>query len=437
MRLASFLLALATGLALGVGISPSPVDAQSSDLEAVQERDDYAGMYHDPKRKVDVYRFTGDARGIEEQLLDHYGDAASFVIETATYSLAELEATEEAIATRLDESREAGLDIRELGIDVAANRVDVGARGGLDAVREALAEHGDRVHVRLSEGATTAPDRAHPETAVQKVDDVKLWLTLDRYPLVAGTPAWATVKITNEGDTLVRYLTNTCDVVTGVRGEMLDARWRPFESTDEAAIAADGRDRHSDLRYRAERWTYVGDETIHIGFAPRGARDPEDWGCADIGVPKRLKPGDSVEHRLRWDSDTIGPFGPPPEGTARLRCSFDFRRVGTPGRQLVEVTLDVPVTSSRDFEWLHPMEAVDAALSSDKFRALVEPIPIGDRTEERILFDSAREVWFVGVCGDSKKWKGNWIAVVVEPRTGEVKRVYQRTTGQYCYEGPW
>jgi hypothetical protein len=83
------------------------------------------------------------------------------------------------------------------------------------------------------------------------------------------------------------------------------------------------------------------------------------------------------------------------------------------------------------------MEAVDAALADDGFRELIEQVDIGDHFGEEILYDHRRDVWVVGACADYRTKPGRWKAAVLDPATGEVKRILNKVTGEYCYEGPW
>ena len=405
-------------------------------LEAIETRPDFAGRYRDPERGVQVYLFVGEAPGVEEQLLDHYADASRFEIDTATYTLDDLQEVQAAIEDRLDELDASGLDIREVGIDVTTNRVDVGAYHSLGPTRDALAEYGDRVHVRWSEGGFTGPEPVRG-SAVGTKDDVKVRLTLDDYPLVAGRPTWITTKVKNVGDTPITYVTDSCENAVGVRGVMLGESWRAGQPADVAAIEASGRSRYNDLRWRAQEWTTAGSPTIGLGFAAKGVPNADEWTCADIAIGHRVPPGGVVEQRRRWDGQALGRLGPPPDGLARISGSFDFRRPGTRGEQIVEVELDVPVTNGRDPEMLHPMEAVDAALADDTFRELIEQVEIGNRSEEVILYDARRDVWVVGACADLRRRPGSWTAAVLDPSSGQVERILQRSTGRYCYEGPW
>ena len=65
------------------------------------------------------------------------------------------------------------------------------------------------------------------------------------------------------------------------------------------------------------------------------------------------------------------------------------------------------------------------------------PHPGGNGSEEVIRYDARRAVGVVGACADSRPRPGSWTAAVVDPSSGEVERILDRSTGRYCYEGPW
>jgi hypothetical protein len=313
---------------------------------------------------------------------------------------------------------------------------------------------GSGVGAQASPGASAAPGEDQVEAspapiresdrepersaAVKTVADVKLRLTLDSWPLVAGEPAWITTKIKNDGRTAIRYSTDGCEIPVVLWGELLGERWRPVEPTDIAAIRAAGRNEALDFRWRVQEWTRVGSDKIFLDFVPKRFINVPDIGCLDIGIGHRVPPGGAVVKHYRWDGRSSGSFGPPPEGLARITGSFSFRRSGTAGRQSVEVQLDVPVTKGRDPDLLHPMEAVDAALADAGFRELIDGVNLGHRAEEMIVFDDRRGVWVVGACTDGVKWQGNWrAAAIVDGSSGDVRRVVERVTGKPCREGLW
>lgn len=406
-------------------------------IKIVEARDDHAGVYFDSERRgLPVFLVTGDLDPVIERLLKRLGGDVSFEVRKVRWSLAELEEAQQAIIDRWEEFEAEGLDLREVGTSVTDNRVEVGVYRNLQGTREALAEYGDMAHVFWSQGGFTGPEPIRG-TAVTRIDDVKVRLTLDDYPLVAGRPTWITAKIRNEGDTPITYTTDGCENPVGVIGQMLDEQWRPGETVDVEAIRAAGRNEALDFHWRVHEWTYAGEDAIYLGFVPKWAIGLGDYGCADHAIPHRVPSGGVVEKRLRWDGGAWGSLGPPPEGLARIDGSFDFRRRGTRGEQSVEIELEVPVTPGRDPELLHPMEAVDAALADDAFRALIEAVNLGHRAEEMVLFDDERDVWVVGACADGSKWQGNWRAAVVDPVSGEVLRVLDQVTGKSCHEGPW
>ena len=435
MRLSTFVLALVAAVILGLGLSPASVGAVAAGLEATEERDDFAGSY--VEHGVHVYRFVGEASGVEQQLLDHYGDAARFRIRDATYTLAELRAIQEEIDERSSELRAGGIDIRETGVDVIANRLEVGAFGSLPPVREALAEYGDKVQVVWGEGGYSGPEPDRRLTSVKNHNGIRVRITLEDNHLVAGEPIWLQTKVKNLRDTPVFYATDGCEVSVGIGAQMLEQTWRLGDPADEAAIEADGRDRGYDLEWRLENWSRAGDETIDLRFVPDWAVDRRTLVCDSVGITHRIPPGGVVEQRLRWDGLAGERMAPPPDGMARISGSFTPERIDGPPRQPIEVEIDVPLVGGLEPGYLHPMEAVHAAYADPDFRDLIEPVKVSRGNFEVIRLDTDRDRWIVGACGRFKETRGYWKAAIVDPMSGEVVEIIDGPVGKRCSEGPW
>ncbi len=438
MRMVVVVTTVVLALSLMLGATAGEVRAVWPGLERIEARDDFAGFYHDQERGgLDVYLFTGDAKGVTEKLLAHYGDDSKFEVRTATYTLAELKAVQDEVVSRLDEFRAAGLDIREVGKDVIGNRVEVGAYGSLPPVREALAEYGDKIRVVWSEGAFTGPEPDRRLTSVKNRNGIRVRITIDDNHLVAGEPMWVHTKVKNTRDTPVFYGTDACKVSIELRGQMLDQEWRSGTPADEAAIEAAGRERGHDLKWRALNWSRVGDETIHLDLIPEKAIGIWHFGCDSVGITHRIPPGGVVEQRLYWDGLAGDRMAPPPDGMARISGSFTPGRIDGPRREPIEVTLDVPLTGGLESGRLHPMEALDAALADPDFRDLIEPVKVSRGNEEVIRFDIEHDAWVIGVCGRFHKQKGYWKAAFVDPMNGEVIEVIDGPVGKNCRSGPW
>ena len=433
MRMITRAMAVASTLALLLGVIAGTAGGASSVLTDIEARDDFAGTYVDRERGgLRVYLFTGDAEGAAEALLAHHGDDARFELLTVTYTLDELRAVEEEIADRLEGFEMIEFDIREIGIDVAGNHVDVGVYGSLPPMRQALARYGDKVRVEWSEGAGEGPESSRELTAVKNRNGIRVRITLEGNHLVAGEPMWLRTKVRNLRETPLFYGTDGCEISVDVGGRMLDQNWRPGNPADLEAIEAQGRKHYNDLEWRLEN-SIAGDETIHLLFVPDWAVGRPRLVCDSIGITHRIAPGAVVEQRMHWNGLASGEVALPPDGLARITGSF------APGRDRppIEVMLDVPLVAGLAPDWLHPMEAVDAALADPVFRDLIEPVDISKRNQEILRLDTEHDTWLVGVCGAFDGTTGYWKVALVDPVSGEVTEIIDGPVGENCRVGPW
>ncbi len=438
MRRISVLMALAITLLLMLGTTSAVTRAVPPGLGAIEARDDFAGFYKDRERGgLDTYLFVGDAAGVEAELLGHYGDASKFAIRPATYTFADLEALQDEIFARRDELAGAGIDLREVGVDVIGNQVMVGVFGSLPPAREALAEYGDKVRVVWSEGGYTGSEPDRRLTAVANRNGIRVRLTIDDNHLVAGEPIWVHTKVKNTRDRPVFDSTDGCEISVPLTGQMADQIWRTGVPVDEAAVEAEGLERVEDFKRRAANWSTVGDETIYLEFRPRDAIDHATWGCDLVGITHRIPPGGVVKQRLRWDGLAAHRLGPPPDGMDRISGSFTPGRIDGPDRKPIEVTLEVPLTGGLEPGRLHPMEAVDAAMADPAFRVIIDPVELGKRNDQVIRFDIEHDAWVVGVCGRFDGQQGYWKAALVDPESGAVTDIIDGPVGKDCRQGPW
>ena len=270
-------------------------------------------------------------------------------------------------------------------------------------------------------------------TAVKEKDGVKMRLTLAQDVLVAGKPAWITTTVRNTGDTPVRWTSDGCGISVLLQGKMVGQKWRPGSPLDVASIEAAGGTREADPVWRAKNW---GESSRRMWFAfePKWMVERGSGGCADVAIGRRLAPGEVVKQRLRWNGQVAETLGPPPDGTARIIGTFGYERRGD-DRRRIALDLEVPVAGGRDPGWLHPREAVEAALTDPEFSDLIDPIRIGYESSTYLLHDAARDAWIVGLCGwfdDEHVW---WKAAVVDPATGALAEIIDGPGDSTCDEG--
>ena len=263
-------------------------------------------------------------------------------------------------------------------------------------------------------GATTRPRR----TATVVRDGVRVTIRLDRERLRAGEPAWVTTEVRNVGDDDLVWSHDGCGTTVWVSGKVEGVRWRPgIEHQGKA-----GRFKKLALE-RLE----VDDASFAVEFVPESfIAKVGQYGCADLRVDDRIKPGRAIRQRARWDGFAWLRLGPPPSGRVRLVgwSGYYWRAgAGEPERltdQDIKVRLDVSLASSRDPNALDPPEVVDAALRSPAFRAWLESqdLGIGPPTVYTVLrFDPSLGLWKVGLF---QHGLDQFHLALVSPVSGEV-----------------
>jgi hypothetical protein len=205
-------------------------------------------------------------------------------------------------------------------------------------------------------------------TVSSEVDGLRLSMSIDGNPLVAGRPAWIRTKLENRGDQDIVWEDGGCDAAVIVSARMTENEWRP-SSGDHAAGAIS--------RFAATLENAVLDEdpTVQLEIEPKDAIGTGGYGCSDVRQSHRLAPGEAITERHRWDGFAQWQLGLPPIGTATISGVFDdFKRAGTGGRptESLSVTLDALVVGGLPAEAPQPLEIMDIALADPAFSALVE-----------------------------------------------------------------
>lgn len=201
-----------------------------------------------------------------------------------------------------------------------------------------------------------------------EVDGLRLSMSIDGNPLVAGRPAWIRTRIENTGKQDIVWEDGGCDAAVIVSARMTENEWRP-SSGDHASGAIS--------RFAATLENAVLDEdpTVQLEIEPKDAIGTGGYGCSDVRQSHRLAPGDAITERHRWDGFAQWQLGLPPVGTATISGILDdFERAGTGGRptESLSVTLDALVVGGLPAEAPQPLEIMDIALADPAFGALVE-----------------------------------------------------------------
>ena len=232
---------------------------------------------------------------------------------------------------------------------------------------------------------------AVPVTASVEQDGIRLTVTLDRDRTVYGQRVLATATIENIGvDSVFWGHSGTC--------------------IHPAAIVARPDD---PVRLRPGRDDWPGDEgilklvTVDERLAesdPAHGFRPEEWldveanfACTSDLVTSELAAGESLVHRVGWD--TLGPYEmPPPPGSYTVDATFGFMSRGEPPSAGEPVAIDrftvattVPlVVEGPATDLVSPGEAVDALLSDEGFRALLADAPRDLWVQSDLRFVEAR-----------------------------------------------
>lgn len=292
--------------------------------------------------------------------------------------------------------------------------------------------------VDLSTAAPSAPPRVLKRSRTIERDGVRVTVTLERNPLVAGQPVWLRTHVRNLRDELIHWPgAPECGDSVSVRGWMTDAHWRPIELVDAPPREPNGGFVRpvTDLRWWIQdRWTDWRPRKIWLGFA----HPSSTHGCGDSYFETRLPPRGTLIQRLRWDGQASGGLGPPPSGPTRIVGTFAYRFRGEPfGRtRVIRVPIDAWIVDGRDPTWLEPMEIVDAALADARLQTLMEQISLGYESGAYVAFDPGREVWVVGTCSSFEGDLVHWRAAIVDPASGAVFEVIDRP-GADCETVPW
>jgi hypothetical protein len=201
-----------------------------------------------------------------------------------------------------------------------------------------------------------------------EVDGLRLSMSIEDNPLVAGRPAWIRTKIENSGDQDILWEDGGCDAAVIVSARMTENEWRP-SSGDHASGAI------SRFAAAIENPVLDEDPTVQLEIEPKDAIGTGGYGCSDVRQSHRLAPGEAITERHRWDGFAQWQLGLPPVGIATISGDFDdFKRAGTGGRptESLRVTLDALVVDGLPDEALQPIEIMDSALADPAFGALVE-----------------------------------------------------------------
>ncbi|HEX5825610.1 MAG TPA: hypothetical protein VFY18_14220 [Candidatus Limnocylindrales bacterium] len=258
--------------------------------------------------------------------------------------------------------------------------------------------------------------------AVAEVAGVRITIEAARNPLIAGRAAWITTTLTNTGQDVLHWMTDSCSIHVGTHGEM------PFRWAGGFAQAGAAKT-YKDWAYTANLPPL--DSPIWLYTVPEPFVDQGDFGCADVGVPQVLGPGRQLRERHRWDGLASPHLGLPPSGPAEWIGTFWlWGRDSEPGAAKMEFTRDpivvrlpVEIQSNREPRALSAGQAIDVALVVPAFRALLEANPSIQDWDMPITtrFDASTGLWEIGL----RTNKGRSVVVHID-EAGRVVDVVER-----------
>jgi hypothetical protein len=235
-----------------------------------------------------------------------------------------------------------------------------------------------------------SPPADLPTRLVKSKSGIRVTIELDRNPLRAGDPTWATMTVQNRGSTDATWYHDGCAIPVGLGGEIVGTRWRPgVEQSGQAAL------------FKARVVEASGGDVPWIQFIHERYIGKVGFGCADLGVTDTIPPGDSLVHRARWDGMASPALGPPPGGAVELtgRAAYYFRGK-QPARLITTAVIELRATAwivdGKDPTLLDPPEIIDAALADEDFAAWLADKELGNGRNEFIRFDPEAGLWEVG-----------------------------------------
>lgn len=247
-------------------------------------------------------------------------------------------------------------------------------------------------------------------------DGVRLTMTIDQNPVVAGEPVWIATKVENVGDDDVIWEHGRCDSAVLVSGAMQEAEWREGEHVS----------RGVDFPWLAKSALIEGGTAIELQIEPKRSIGTGGYGCKGTSFTDRISPGESLRDRSRWDGYAQWQLGKPPSGLATVTGRFgEYQRAGESGQpsKTLEASLDVLILDGLDPAALHPPEIIDAAMADPDFASLMDSIDVGDGNDPFVQFDPRLDLWLVGVV----ETQGDLLRVgLVDPDSGEVVQLIER-----------
>jgi hypothetical protein len=273
--------------------------------------------------------------------------------------------------------------------------------------------------------AESTPPSDLPLSASLVRGGIQVSVTLERNPLTAGVPAWADIYVTNVGSDEVTWQHDGCKILASVNGQSAGS-WRPgVPQTGVAETFKTHLLRKGAVLEPGPIWVQFVDERF-VGRASSG--------CGDVGAQDKLKAGQTLHQRARWDGSAYPELGLPRSGPVRLQIhagSYWRTSEGNPGEALSTIEFEMPawILNGRDASLLDPPEVIDAALLDTAFVDWLsnhlrphEGIDKWSGLQQLVWFDPALEQWHVEVLTYCAGCPGGGTihGVLVDPVSGAI-----------------
>jgi hypothetical protein len=202
-----------------------------------------------------------------------------------------------------------------------------------------------------------------PLSASAVLNGIQVSVTLERNPLSAGVAAWVDIDVANLGSVEVTWQHDGCAILASVTGETTGS-WRP--GVPQTGMA------ETFKAHVLRKGAVLEPGPISVQFVDERFLGRPFAGCADLGFQDKLKAGQTLHQRARWDGSAYPELGLPRSGPVRLEIhagSYWRTSEGNPGESLSTIEFEMPawILNGRGASLLDPPEVIDAALRDTSF----------------------------------------------------------------------
>ena len=265
-------------------------------------------------------------------------------------------------------------------------------------------------------GQGDPPDDSLPKRASVERDGVRVTIQIGDNPLRSGQRTVIEATIKNTGRDTLHWMVDGCGVNVWPHVDLPGAQWRSSAVATTPQLRA-----YSTYLQLGARL----DLPNRLEFEPGWLFGRRHYGCADLGIPRSLKPGASTTDELIWSGQSRDRLGPPLTSPAVVTAKFARWWRGDaedapPNQKPIIVTLDSRVTGGPAPEFLSPAEAIDAALADPAFTQWIITKPFTDDRDVVVEYDPDVNVWMIGMIHDRDNQPSLRHMALVDPLTGKV-----------------